>query len=671
MPAQAGIQGPQAQASGESSWIPAFAGMTSPSLSPQTYSSSPQPNQLSSLDEAQRNSGKTSEAESRIALRSIRATELSNTATTPRRFRWWQVLLLVVVLVLGGGLAANWRLVRLVAASYFPPPVPAPIALPLPDKPSIVVLPFVNLSGDSSQEYFSDGLTDEITSNLSRLNSLFVIARTSAFTYKGKAAKVQDIGRELGVRYVLEGSVQKLKDQIRIRTQLIDATNGGHLWTEHYERPLADIFAVQDEIVRQIVTTLKLQFTAWRLGESVRKRTPSMEAYDLVLRSVEHFWRLTKDDLLQSRKLLEQALTLDPQYAHATQLLGGTYFFEWWFKWNANPHTLDRAWEFMQKAIILDDLLPVGHSFLALLYEKTGQIDHAIPEIERAIALEPNNADTYQMQSEILVSAGRPTEGLQAARRALRLNPHGSPIYHMDLAWAYQVTERYDESIAALKHAIARSPLWIHAHAIQAGNYVALWGFRQNQDSKTLAQAYAAAQNAIAVNNAHPLAHVALGNVYLWQKRYDDAITEFERAVALDEKFVFGQMMLACGLSQVGRAEEAVQVGERALSLKALPSDDRWLFGVVSAYALAGRLEEAAALSQRLLKQFPNLLLSYLQLADIYSQLGREAEAQAAAAEVLRINPQFSLEVYKQRVPIKDPTMLERHIAALHKAGLK
>src|SRR4029434_6922031 len=126
-----------------------------------------------------------------------------------------------------------------------------------------VVLPFVNLSEDAAQEYFSDGLTAEITSNLSRLNSLFVIARTSAFTYKGRAAKVQDIGHELGVRYVLEGSVQKLKDQIRIRTKLIDATNGGHLWTEHYERPLADIFAVQDEIVQQIVTTLKLQLTVW------------------------------------------------------------------------------------------------------------------------------------------------------------------------------------------------------------------------------------------------------------------------------------------------------------------------------------------------------------------------------------------------------------------------
>ena len=162
-----------------------------------------------------------------------------------------------------------------------------------------------------------------------------------------------------------------------------------------------------------------------------------------------------------------------------------------------------------------------------------------------------------------------------------------------------------------------------------------------------------------------------MGFVYLWQKQYDDAIAEFEQAVVLDENFVCGQMQLAGGLSQVGRVEEAVQVGERALSLKALPSDDRCLYGVASAYALAGRLEEAVELHLRLLQQFPNFLVSHLQLADIYSQLGREAEAQAAAAEVLRINPQFSLEVHKQRVPLKDPAMLERHIAALRKAGLK
>jgi tetratricopeptide (TPR) repeat protein len=186
-----------------------------------------------------------------------------------------------------------------------------------------------------------------------------------------------------------------------------------------------------------------------------------------------------------------------------------------------------------------------------------------------------------------------------------------------------------------------------------------------------LDQAYDAAQNGVTLNATFPPAYAALGSVYLWQKQYDDAIAAFERAVALDENFVCGQMRLAGGLSQVGRVEEGVQVGERALSLKALPFEDRCLYGVVTAYALAGRLEEAAALSRRQLQRFPNFLMSHLRLAEIYSQLGRETEAQAAAAEVLRINPQFSLKIHGERVPLKDPAMLERQIAALRKAGLK
>jgi adenylate cyclase len=218
---------------------------------------------------------------------------------------------------------------------------------------------------------------------------------------------------------------------------------------------------------------------------------------------------------------------------------------------------------------------------------------------------------------------------------------------------------------------LALTPFHPLAHQLQALNYVAQWVVQQSYDPKILDHAYDAAQNAIALSDAYFLGHNVLGFVYLWQRHYDDAIAEFERAVALDESFVCGHMMLAYGLSHVGRLNEAVQAGERALSLKALLSDDRCLFGVASAYALAGRLEEAAALHLRMLKQFPNFLVSYLELAALYSELGREAEAQAAAAEVLRINPQFSLEVHKERSPHKDPAMLDRHIAALRKAGLK
>jgi tetratricopeptide (TPR) repeat protein len=271
----------------------------------------------------------------------------------------------------------------------------------------------------------------------------------------------------------------------------------------------------------------------------------------------------------------------------------------------------------------------------------------------------------------MLLFAGRPGEALQAIQQAIRMSPYDVVNAFSVLGWAYQNTEQYAESIVALKRALALNPLNLPAYMLQASNYTAQWATQQSHDPKLLDQAYDAAQNAITLDETSPFGHIVLGVVYLLQKHYDDAISEFERAVALDENFVCGQMLLAGGLSQVGRVEEAVRVGERALRLKALPVDDRCLYGVAAAYAPAGRLEEAAALSHRLLKQSPNFLASHLQLADIYSQLGREAEAQAAAAEVLRINPQFSLEVHKQRVPLKDPAVLERHITALRKAGLK
>ena len=207
--------------------------------------------------------------------------------------------------------------------------------LPLPDKPSLVVLPFANISNDPSQDYFSDGITEDITTDLSRLSSLFVISRNTAFFYKGKAVKLPDLSKELGVQYVLEGSVRRADGQVRITAQFIDATQDRHLWAERYDRPLKDIFAVQDEIVRKIVTTLKLQLTLMEQGYIVRKSTENLEAYDYYLRGVESLWRgwreTRKEANIQARQLFEHATELDPTYAEAYSLLGGTYYFDWFF----------------------------------------------------------------------------------------------------------------------------------------------------------------------------------------------------------------------------------------------------------------------------------------------------------------------------------------------------
>jgi adenylate cyclase len=543
-------------------------------------------------------------------------------------------------------------------------------ASPLPDKPSIVVLPFTNLSNDPEQDYFSDGLTEDITSDLSRISSLFVIARNSAFTYKGKAVKVQDVSREMGVRYVLEGSVRKAGEQIRITAQLIDATTGGHLWTERYDRQFKDIFALQDEIVQKIVTTLKLQLTLEEQGWIVRKHTDNLEAYDFYLRGMAYLVRATKETTAQARQMGEKALALDPQYAEAYELLGWTYWMEWSWRWSTDPQNLERASALAHQALALDDSLPRAHSLLGMVYALQQRYDPAIAEGERAIALDPNNADSYFFQAERLNVAGRPEDALRMVKRAMLLNPRYPPYYSWSLGAAYSLTGRYAEAITALQEAISRMPTHLFAHRVLALSYVQQWACQQSADPQTLAQALAEGQKALALNDSQPLSHAFLGTVYLWQKQYEQALAEMERAVALNPNDALGYAYLAETLSHVGRSKEAVEMAEQALRRKPIAVDTH-LSSIGVAYDLAGRPEEAIAPLKQYLNRYPNILGAHLTLAAVYSELGKEAEARAEAAEVLRINPKFSLEVHKQRVPIKDPAMLERHIVALRKAGLK
>src|SRR5438876_3839604 len=224
---------------------------------------------------------------------------------------WVVVAVAGLVLLVGGTVTVRYLLLPTPNTQPPTPSTQPEPALPLPDKPSIVVLPFVNMSKDPDQEYFSDGLTEVLTGDLSKISSLFVIARNSAFTYKGKAVKVQDVGREMGVRYVLEGSVLKADGQVRITAQLIDASTGYHLWSERYDRPLKDILTLQDEIVQKIVTTLRLQLAVQEVGDIVHKHTDNLEAYDAFLRGQEYFLRFTKEANAQARQMFEKAGALD------------------------------------------------------------------------------------------------------------------------------------------------------------------------------------------------------------------------------------------------------------------------------------------------------------------------------------------------------------------------
>src|SRR5262249_8669712 len=223
------------------------------------------------------------------------------------------------------------------------------------DKPSMAILPFANLSGDPAQEYFSDGLVDTLITDLSKISGLFVIARHSVFTYKGKAVKVQEVGRDLGVNYVLAGSVQKAGDRVRISAQLIDATTGHHLWAERYDQELEDIFALQDNITRQIVGALRIELTAGEQERVWRRYTANVEAYDYLLRGREYLSRFTSETNVQARQLFERALALDPQFALAYASLGVTYEREWALQWNQDPQTLEQAFALAQRAVVLDD----------------------------------------------------------------------------------------------------------------------------------------------------------------------------------------------------------------------------------------------------------------------------------------------------------------------------
>ncbi len=542
--------------------------------------------------------------------------------------------------------------------------------LPLPDKPSIIVLPFTNMSEEAKQEYFSDGITEDLTSSLSRIPSLFVISRHSAFTYKGKSVKVQEVSKEMGVRYVLAGSVRRAGERVRVTAQLIDATTGEHVWSERYDRLFTETLVVQDEIVQKIMTTLKLQLTLEEQGYIVRKRTDNLEAYDSYLRGLASFFRMTKEDHLHARQLFEKAISLDSQYAEAYAYLAGTYYIEWGWRWSQDPQTLEQALAMGQRAVALDDALPMAHARLGMIYAVRKQYEQALAESARAVALNPNDADSYTRQAETLNTLGRPEEALQAVEHALRLNPRGSGPQLINLGHAYLLLGRSSEAISTLKSFVVRNPNWLSAHVILSASYLRQWVFQQEEDEQALTQAFVAAQRVLALNDANPVGHRLLGYVYLCQKRHEQALAEMERALTLDPEDASGYASLAEVLGWMGRTEEAVQMVEQALRRKPAIVDDH-LMSVGVVYLLVGKPAEAIAPLKQYLRRFPNILGAHLALASAYSKLDQLAEARAEAAEVLRINPQFSLEVYKERVPLKDPAMLERDSAALRKAGLK
>ena len=373
----------------------------------------------------------------------------------PRR---WQkaALAAVVVLLVAAGIWAIWNF-------YFRPPQIEPasvekMAFPLPDKPSIAVLPFDNLSGDSDQEYIADGITENIITALSKISEIFVIASNSTFTYKGKPVKIQQVSEALGVRYVLEGSVQIADERIRITAQLIDATGGHHLWAERYDRALKDLFALQDEITMKILTALAVKLT--HKAQARGFETENLESWGYTLRGAKYIHRFTKEANAEARQMFEKAIELDPEYASAHSLLGWTHLLEWMLGWSHDPQSLERAFELAQTALSLDNSLPEAHRLLGNIYLSKKQHEQAIVVCEKAIALNPNYADGFAALGEILNWVGRSEEALELLKRAMRLNPGYPPWYIWNLGHAYFLTGRFEMAISALRRLLERNPNW-------------------------------------------------------------------------------------------------------------------------------------------------------------------------------------------------------------------
>jgi tetratricopeptide (TPR) repeat protein len=403
----------------------------------------------------------------------------------------------------------------------------------------------------------------------------------------------------------------------------------------------------------------------------VRKHTNNVGAYDYFLRGLEYFWLISKEGNAQARQMYEKAIALDPQYAEAYAQLGFTYFMEASLSWSADPQALERALVLEQRALALNDLLPSAHMYLGLVHARQQQYEQALAEMERAVALDPNNAGAYVAQADMLSIAGRPEDALRALAHVRRLTPRAPPpSYAYELGWAYRAAGRYTEAITTLQEFLGRKPDAMAAHLDLALSYLLQWLAQQSPADQTLEPAMAAVQRALSFNDSWHPNHIVLGYIYLYQQQYDQALAEMKRAVALAPNKAESHATLATVLSCMGGTEDALEAVTQTLRLK--PSTpDIHLADVGTAYAVAGRYDEARAPLQRYLSRYPNVLFVHLVLAAVYSELGQAAEARAEAAEVLRINPKFSLEVHRQRMPIKDPAVLERHIAALHKAGLK
>jgi adenylate cyclase len=342
------------------------------------------------------------------------------------------------------------------------------MAFPLPKRPSIAVLPFTNMSGDPAQEYIGDGISENIISALSVGSAMFVIARNSTFTYKGRPVKVQQVAEDLGVHYVLEGSIQKSGERLRITAQLIDALNGYHLWSEKYDRKMVELFELQDEITQKIAVSLQVKLTHGEQARAYAKSTDNLEAWSYGVKGNYLLDKYNKEDNHKARELLETAVKLDPGYVLAYVWLGATHAADANYAWSNSPaDSMKLAQELAHKALTLDDKSASVHTLLGVIYLFKGQHDKAITEGKRAISLDPNFSIGHAHLAGTMFFSGRFEEAIDLMKKAMRLSPYYPAFYLNPLMRSYSFLERYEEAIATVNQLYDRS---------LKGEYPAEWG---------------------------------------------------------------------------------------------------------------------------------------------------------------------------------------------------
>jgi adenylate cyclase len=394
----------------------------------------------------------------------------------PRQRQRVTIGLLVAVIVVIAAVVV-WRL-------YFSPPPSEEvaskekIAFPLPDKPSIAVLPFINMSEDPKQEYFSDGITEDIITNLSKVSGLVVISRNSSFLYKGKQVKIQEVAKDLGVRYVLEGSIRRGGNKVRVTAQLIDGKTAQHVWADSYDREQKDIFSVQDEITRKVVSELAVALTVDETGRLIRKHTENFEAYDLYLRARTESWVIKKESDLKVIEMLRQVINLDPNFAGGYNHLSLMLSRGIRFGWSASPREdLEKAFELAQKAISVDDKFPLSYYSLASVYLMKGKHDNALAAINTGVSMAPNDDVMRLWLGYHLNWVGRGEEAVSAVKKSMELNPmylHGRNTMYLDfMAQACFTAGLYEESISNAKKnierfgsAVSRDPFLIASYSM-------------------------------------------------------------------------------------------------------------------------------------------------------------------------------------------------------------